>query len=129
MSISQKVRDLIADAHAHGYASELPQSLQSVLHAIADHVDGLVQGAAPDVSALAADVVGKLGEQMKAAIGGLKAEFEQALAQASAGVDQRIEAKFAELLAKAAANEPAAASPVPVSADAPAAAAEPAPQA
>jgi hypothetical protein len=118
MSISQKVRDMIADAHDHGYASELPESVQKVLHAIADHVDGLVHGAAPDLGPINSrleEIAETLNKQTLDRIEQLGKGFEATL-------DERVKALFDQLLAKAAAADKPADPPVLTPA-------EPAPQA
>lgn len=111
MSITEKVRELIAHAHEHGYASELPESVQTVLHAIAEHVQAL-GGSAP------ADISGQIEELVKAQVEKLVPDGDkvlaavderakQVLADLDASIEQRVEKRFQELLAKAAA-QPAA---------------------
>lgn len=141
MSIVQRVRGLIADAHEHGYASELPESVQKVLHAIAEHVEGAVHGAAPSRDDLKTLIEHLLGERLKTLVDGvdiriagqfdasvlklqglLTESVQIAFEQLKQEVGSIVEAKFTDLLATAAAADGKPANPA-------AAPAEPAPQA
>lgn len=146
MSIIDKVKSLIEDSHASGYASELPASVTRVFDELAGEIEKIKPAAAAAAAPLASieQLAGTLRQEfadaIAAAVGKVGQDLDAKLTAAEAAISGRLADVFKAWAAKQAggtaaeqpaSQAPAAPVPQPAAPAAPAAAAPapaPAPQ-
>lgn len=98
MRIAETIKGLIAESHATGYGCELPASIERLFHTLAEHVDQLGAGVAPDLEPIKV--------QINDAFGLLQAKHDAAIEKLHADLAQHLSAELEPLKAKLAQLEP-----------------------
>lgn len=79
MNVITKIRELISHAHAQGYASELPPSVQTPLEHLAEEIDALAKRAGGGLALDVEKLVGDVNAKVDAVLTEIKTQFAGAV--------------------------------------------------